>query len=333
MTINSTFDANALNQPAPPEINPEELVSFIKTVRPDGNIKLATIGQYGGPPLVNSFSIPEELQAVIEFCEDYKGRNLYYELNLANNPAARKSKESDISAIIGVVVDLDPDCSNSYEAGRDALMNEKLEEVSTFPVEPTLVIDSGNGLQVIYLLNEFSTDFERVKSLSKNLAIHFGGDTTYSIDHLFRLPGTWNYPNQKKLDKGYPSEPSQAISIINNGPHCSIEELENAIEWINSVSNEDIQFENTSTTEPGIAFRKLELLMKHNLKLRNRWIGDSSGLEDTSRSGMDFSMVSMLKQLGLTYEETHCIMLEYPHGKVAEKEADGYHQYFSTDVE
>ena len=43
---------------------------------------------------------------------------------------------------------------------------------------------------------------------------------------------------------------------------------------------------------------KLEFEFEWNPRLKARWSGDDSGLTDTSRSGMDMSVVGMLKAAG-----------------------------------
>lgn len=316
-------------------LNTDIIGEAILAIRPTGQIKLGAIGKHGGAPLVIPFYMPEQLDEALEFCEKHKDKNLYYELNPPKYSDAKKSSEKDIEAVVGFCIDLDPDCSDSYETGRQELLNIRLEAVNTFPVEPWLVIDSGNGLQIIYLLNEPSTDFDRCKQIGKSLSKQFGGDATYSLDHLFRLPGTINYPNKNKLDKGYPAEPTVSTIIGNNEVACSIAELEKSLEWIQS-GIDTITSSNMIETVPvpnmvseDEILHRLGLNMKRNSKLRDRWNGDTSGLQDTSRSGMDFSMASFLKHRGFSFEEAHYLLGQFEHGKLAEKEAAGDMQYFN----
>ena len=60
-----------------------------------------------------------------------------------------------------------------------------------------------------------------------------------------------------------------------------------------------------------------------NSRLRERWEGGTNGLNDTSRSGRDMSVVGMLISLGFTKGETRAALRLLEHGKLAEEEAAG----------
>ncbi|MHB8727368.1 MAG: hypothetical protein ACYC9Z_18655 [Casimicrobiaceae bacterium] len=53
--------------------------------------------------------------------------------------------------------------------------------------------------------------------------------------------------------------------------------------------------------------------------LRERWEGSTAGLNDTTRSGLDMSMVALLVNRDYNDEDIAAILLRYPHGKASEE--------------
>jgi hypothetical protein len=60
-----------------------------------------------------------------------------------------------------------------------------------------------------------------------------------------------------------------------------------------------------------------------NPRLRERWEGGTGGLNDTSRSGCDMSIVGLLITAGFSYGETRAALRLFRFGKLAEEEALG----------
>ncbi|APT57793.1 hypothetical protein RGI145_12395 [Roseomonas gilardii] len=67
---------------------------------------------------------------------------------------------------------------------------------------------------------------------------------------------------------------------------------------------------------------RLAAAMKRRKKVAARWNGNTEGLEDTSRSGMDMSMMAMLRRVGFKFEECKTILLRWPHGAGSTKAGD-----------
>ncbi len=67
-----------------------------------------------------------------------------------------------------------------------------------------------------------------------------------------------------------------------------------------------------------------------NPRLGERWEGGTAGLNDTSRSGFDMSIVGMLITAGFSKSETRAALRLFEHGKLPEEEAAGRgDRYFS----
>lgn len=143
-----------------------------------------------------------------------RGRNLHFALN---EPRAEligqkgKWSEDDFAFLRGVAVDLDPreDVEREpggYERERGRLLSLATAFTSEGPCPASVAIDSGNGVQLIWLFAEpIENNLQNravVKAQAAGLADRLGGDAVQSVDHLFRLPGTRNFPNTKKRAKG-----------------------------------------------------------------------------------------------------------------------------------
>ena len=128
--------------------------------------------------------------------ENACGKNLYWTVNLVSEGCSKKPGKGDIVAARFVHIDIDP------PKGGGPL--DKLQthgELLALPVPPTLIIDSGGGLQAFWRLAG-PASAEDVERANRNVAIKLGGDRCHSIDHLMRVAGTVNYPNAKKIAAG-----------------------------------------------------------------------------------------------------------------------------------
>lgn len=136
---------------------------------------------------------------------------LYYSLNEPRPGANGRLAEADVASIRGIVVDIDPRAAEEatpggYDRERARLLSLANERLECMFAPPTAVVDSGNGVQLVWLFREPlpNTDENRraVKAQAKALEKAYGGDATSSVDHLFRIPFTNNLPNAGKRAKG-----------------------------------------------------------------------------------------------------------------------------------
>ena len=129
--------------------------------------------------------------------ENEEERNVYWTVNLVADgfPRAKPGK-ADIVAARYVHVDIDPPkgVSTFDKLG-------VLADLCALAIPPSLIIDSGGGLQAFWRLAGEVTTAE-VEKLNHAVALRLGGDHCHNIDRLMRLPGTLNYPNAKKRASG-----------------------------------------------------------------------------------------------------------------------------------
>lgn len=158
-------------------------------------LHLCSIGPYGG---CTGRWFGEDIAAATEWAvpENDAGKNLYWTVNLVAEGCNKKPGKADIVATRFVHVDIDP----PKDGG--ALDKPKvLAELVASPVPPTLIVDSGGGLQAFWRLVGSPTS-EEVEAVNQSVAARWGGDHCHNIDRLMRLPGTVNYPNAKKRAVG-----------------------------------------------------------------------------------------------------------------------------------
>lgn len=121
--------------------------------------------------------------------------------------SGRRAHNDDIAGLLGVCVDID-----IAGPGHAALAYPPDEATAhqvygTIPLSPTLVVHSGHGLQVWWLLNEpwlVERDTDRQEMYDFSLAWsatlryrahQLGGwkvDSTFDLARVMRVPGTWN---------------------------------------------------------------------------------------------------------------------------------------------
>jgi hypothetical protein len=109
-------------------------------------------------------------------------------------PSGSKGAEKDIVAVLGLVADFD-----------DAAAARWAERL---PIAPNYVLETSAGrFQAFYLFDK-PEPFEAVKSIAQRLKTFAGCDHgTADLSHVWRIAGTLNWPNSKKVTAGRPRQP------------------------------------------------------------------------------------------------------------------------------
>jgi predicted P-loop ATPase len=169
----------------------------------DGKLVLFAVGenpQTGRKvkPLAQHFSIGD-VSTMVEAVAGYAQQahlNVYAPWAIFRHDLERGAKgdEQHVVVTLALVADLD---------------NDKAElPLATLPVEPPYVIESSDGnFQPVFPLSRALANGE-AKALAISLSDFIGGDAgTKDLSHVWRVPGTLNWPNKKKLQRGRPPEP------------------------------------------------------------------------------------------------------------------------------
>jgi hypothetical protein len=285
---------------------PQTIPEFLKFLQPDSRFLLAAIHAHTGEIVAESFSDYEQAEAWALGLNE-QGNNLYYTVNLVSKGLSRKPAKSDIQATRAFWADIDPNIKRhgSYLAARESLMNGVLAELRA--AKASIVVDSGNGLQPLFVMPHptgLNGHMEEYEQLNAKVGKKFHGPATYSCDHLLRLPFTKNYPTKTKLAKGYLDNPSWARVIDCSGIRYTEEKIAK------------------------LCRSRVEEFLESHPKAKARWEGSAEGLTDTSGSGMDLSMVAMLKAGGLPEEEVKEALHDWPHGSKAARNRKSWDRAF-----
>lgn len=144
------------------------------------------------------------------------GANIYYSLNQPAWALDKKAMKPDIRSVRAFHVDIDPDKNRSETP--EQCKERALQELSSYNPGPSVIVDSGNGIQAMWLLDESITldgtaaDWSRVEAYNLALAKTFAADHCQNVDRIFRLPGTINFPNKKKRALGRVERPARLLA-------------------------------------------------------------------------------------------------------------------------
>lgn len=277
-----------------------EIEAAIRVIRPQGPLLLVGIdpGREGNNTVGQTFVMPSGLAAAARWAAatNARGLNVYFTANVARS-LNKKPRKSEMLHAAYCWTDADPNvfAFRSYERAREHLLEHlapKLCETAS------IVIDSGNGVQAFWRLSEqvVLPDLQdRFEHVNHAVGAAFSGPGTQNSDRVMRLPGTVNYKSPSKIKKGYPAAPSMSRLIYASDRAYTLEQIENL------VSGERLR-------------QRFDDFLLRTPKARARYDGDRTNLSDASGSGMDMSMVSMLKIGGFTAGETRALLEDWPHG-------------------
>ena len=143
-------------------------------------------------------------------------RNVYFVPNEVRPGVNKKPSRAEIARVDWIFVDIDPAPKSDWGEEHERIKKLVTEGLAQKGIPtPTLVIDSGGGWQLGFKLRtpiDVTADpvkGEEVERIAKAMIALLDGDKScFSIDHVYRLPGTTNYASQEKLKKqsGRPAE-------------------------------------------------------------------------------------------------------------------------------
>lgn len=193
----------------------DDTLRFLRLMRHDGRCVLSAICPAGGGIETRTFELdrPDPVRA---WLGKWNGRrNLYWTPNTVKagaNPN-KKPERSDIEEVDMLFVDVDPRAGADWEAERGRI----LKALEGYTPPPSAIVDSGNGYQGFWLLDapyfvggnlDAAAEIERYNIFIRD---KLGGDSCHTIEHLMRLPGTMNLPNEKKSKAGRVERAASAV--------------------------------------------------------------------------------------------------------------------------
>lgn len=188
-------------------------VAFLEAWRPGGPWVLTAIevdGDKDAPTPTATLTTSDEVRRWIH---DHSGGqwNLYFTPNVTRGPVRKKPKKADMAEAVALFCDVDPRAGEPLDPERARIARlfddwEKDGKKLPFP-RPTVTIDSGGGMQGFFLLRErvlldSADTVSDVEARAIGIKDAVEGDSVQNVDRVMRLPGTVNWPNEKKRRAG-----------------------------------------------------------------------------------------------------------------------------------
>lgn len=143
------------------------------------------------------FRWPNELEKCVAYFKSINGKDfhMYYGVALRKNTTG--GSKSDVGCCTAVFADVD---------FKDVTPEETKKLLREFPFKPSLIMKSGNGVHVYWLLMEPATasSFEKLESINKRMLAYLKAQRgPQDVSRVLRLPGTVNikkkYPDPKPI--------------------------------------------------------------------------------------------------------------------------------------
>ncbi|MGN6307296.1 MAG: DUF3987 domain-containing protein [Mesorhizobium sp.] len=171
----------------------------------------------GGTVTHHRISDVDDMAEAIEAHLQTPHVNVYTGLQVMRRSVGRgkRGKEADIVAVLGLVVDLDADTGRAGE----------------MPVEPNYVLETSPGNYQPFIIFDRPLPPAEAKPIAAALKRATDADHgTADVTHVWRIPGTQNWPNQKKLSRGRSPDPVEVtVAQPWDGALTSVDELRTAL--------------------------------------------------------------------------------------------------------
>ncbi len=126
------------------------------------------------------------------------GRNIYWTVNEVRRGLHKKPTKRDIISGRFAHVDIDPP-----KDGGPFDKQAELQRLERLPNPPSFVIDSGGGIQAFWYLAYWNrASLLQLERANRQIRDICGGDNCQNIDRVMRVPGTINWPDARKRERG-----------------------------------------------------------------------------------------------------------------------------------
>jgi hypothetical protein len=183
---------------------PEEAARFLHKLRPGGPWHACRKNLETGAFVTEVFTGQDALKRWVKRHDGLE--NLYYGINLWPKEKAKKATKEDVVRVEYLQADLDPREGELTSNAKARYLANLTVFVQQFNLKPSCIVDSGNGFQCLWRLKEpvGPESFAQVEAINKALVTCLDSPDVSGTDvsRAFRVPGTWNLPDQGKVKKG-----------------------------------------------------------------------------------------------------------------------------------
>jgi hypothetical protein len=278
---------------------------------------------------------------------------VYWTPNTCRPHVMKKATKGDVEWLCGVWGDLDPLKGCDLEGERRRL-RRLAEELVALPWPPTVIIDSGGGIQPLWRLEtplEASPEFRQaIEWLGRRIEAALGGvENTGNVDRILRLPFTINHPNKLKIEQGRVAVMSGILAESGRryswrdleavAAHLEDEPVTNATpvtfrpRHVNGAASAHHVVHLDELPDPATD-EQIEALLENHANVRVIW--DQTTLyppEDTSPSGWDQSLASTLAALGFPPERIASYLRAYRAHHAPEKGKENRRDYIEKTIQ
>lgn len=240
-------------------------------------------------------------------------QNLYFGVasRRQNHGPHERGKIKDTSFLFGLWLDIDIQSDSHAKQNLPEDMDEAMSILEAVPLEPSIVVNSGHGIQAYWLLDHpivCGPNFDRTSSFTKRFNDTFnifaskmgwGVDAVSDLTRVMRVPGSKNIKNRGRI------EDVQIVSMT--GARYSVEEIEEYIidtpvgGGVVHATQEDQRAVVDVNANPN--FEKFEALSENHPDFRDRWTHKKPPGTDDSMSSYDMSIATIAAHSGWTLQE------------------------------
>jgi hypothetical protein len=185
-------------------------ITFLHRFAPSGPWVLTAISEGKHAPTATFAPGQEDALARWVTAQQADRRNVYFLVGEPKKPLTKKASKRDMARTRWLWVDVD--ARKDLDWRSDVAVQEEMDAIKArldaCPVPPTVIIASGGGYQAFWRLSEpFELNdavkrFVALEALNQALSNCLGGDHCHNVDRIMRLPGTINFPNAVKRERG-----------------------------------------------------------------------------------------------------------------------------------
>jgi hypothetical protein len=185
----------------------DEGLRFLRWMYPEGPWALCAIPVAQNETRTRTFR-PSSEREYREWLVEYKDWNVYYHVNKPIHDIRSKAERKEIDLVCFLHVDVDYRVGEPFEDEQKRIEELFKSKLPPGVPRPSALVKSGGGCNGLWRLKEplvvagVEAVAEEHKRYNLQLEILLGGDNCHDVTRILRLPGTVNWPTEKKRKKG-----------------------------------------------------------------------------------------------------------------------------------